>query len=55
MKDLLDVPENIRVVALTPLGYPNREPSSKRGGKTNEGCGSIRKAKNSYLEKLKKQ
>jgi hypothetical protein len=24
-------------------------------GKTSEGCGSIRKAKNSYLEKLKKQ
>ena len=28
---------------------------AKKQGKTGEGCGSIRKAKNSYLEKLKKQ
>jgi nitroreductase len=25
VKDLLDIPENIRVVALTPLGYPAME------------------------------
>jgi nitroreductase len=34
VKGLLDVPENIRVVALTPLGYPDGEPSSKRGRKS---------------------
>ncbi|MCL4376823.1 MAG: nitroreductase family protein [Actinobacteria bacterium] len=34
VKDLLDVPENVRIVALTPLGYPNGEPSAKRGRKS---------------------
>jgi len=29
VKDLLDVPENVRVVAITPLGYPAREGVAK--------------------------
>ena len=29
VKDILDVPDNIDVVALTPLGYPNEEPKAK--------------------------
>jgi nitroreductase len=33
VKDLLDVPENVRVLALTPLGYPNEE-TPKRGRKS---------------------
>jgi nitroreductase len=30
VKDILKVPENIDVVALTPLGYPDEEPKAKR-------------------------
>lgn len=30
VKDILDVPDNIDVVALTPLGYPDEEPKAKR-------------------------
>jgi nitroreductase len=30
VKDLLGIPENIRVVALTPVGYPAAEPASKK-------------------------
>lgn len=33
VKDLLDIPENVRVVALTPLGYPNKE-TPNRGRKS---------------------
>ncbi len=33
VKDLLDIPENVRVVALTPLGYPDKE-TPKRGRKS---------------------
>lgn len=34
VKDLLAVPDNIRVVALTPVGYTDQEPPSKRGRKS---------------------
>jgi nitroreductase len=30
VKEILNVPENIDVVALTPLGYPDEEPKAKR-------------------------
>jgi len=29
VKELLDIPDNIRIVALTPLGYPAEEPSAR--------------------------
>lgn len=29
VKDVLDIPENVRVVAITPLGYPAESPSQK--------------------------
>lgn len=29
VKEILGVPENIRVIALTPLGYPAEEPSAR--------------------------
>ncbi|MDD3776396.1 MAG: nitroreductase family protein [Actinomycetota bacterium] len=29
VKDLMGIPDNIRVVALTPLGYPSREPGER--------------------------
>ena len=35
VKEILGVPENIRVVALTPLGYPTEEPPA-RGRKSLE-------------------
>jgi nitroreductase len=34
VKDLLAVPKNIRVVALTPIGYPAEETPPKRGRKS---------------------
>ncbi len=30
VKALLGIPENVKVLALTPLGYPNEKPSSRR-------------------------
>jgi nitroreductase len=29
VKKVLNIPEEIRVVAMTPLGYPNQSPSKK--------------------------
>ena len=36
IKDILKIPENIDVVALTPLGYPDEEPKAKRRKSTEE-------------------
>ena len=35
-KKILNVPEHIRVVAMTPLGYPNEPPSEKSRKSMNE-------------------
>jgi nitroreductase len=35
-KKILNVPEHIRVVAMTPLGYPNEPPSEKSRKRLNE-------------------
>jgi len=36
VKDVLGIPENVRVVAITPLGYPDENPSPRPRKKLGE-------------------